>query len=73
VPADAVRDAGASSWALIANGGRAERRAVKLGLRGDGRVEILEGIVPGDRVIPAVNLTVKPGDRIRVRAPAKVK
>ncbi|HEU5284296.1 MAG TPA: efflux RND transporter periplasmic adaptor subunit, partial [Burkholderiales bacterium] len=54
VPADTVRDAnGAQPWVLAVDGGRAVRRAVKLGLKGDGRVEVLDGVAPGDRLISA--------------------
>jgi len=71
VPADTVRDAGgAQPWVLAVDGGRATRRAVKLGLKGDGRVEVLEGVAPGDRLISAAQLTVKSGQRVRAVAPA---
>lgn len=66
VPADAVHDAGAPRpWVLVINGGRAERREVKTGLRGDGRVEVAEGLAPGERVVPASNLAIKAGMRVR--------
>ena len=66
VPADAVHDAtGAQPWVLALNGRRAVRRPVKLGLRGDSRIEILSGVVPGDRLIPAANALVKAGQRVR--------
>jgi HlyD family secretion protein len=65
VPADAVRDAGGRAWVLAINGRRAERRLVQLGLRGDGRMEIVEGVAPGDRLVPAADLRVKTGDRVR--------
>jgi len=66
VPSDAVRDAsGAHPWVLAVRGLRAARLPVKLGLRGDGRVEVLEGVEPGDNLIPASNALVKPGQRVR--------
>lgn len=66
VPADAVHDvAGALPWVLAVDGGRARRREVKIGLRGDGRVEVTEGLVPGERVVPAGNLAIKAGMRVR--------
>ena len=69
VPADAVRDvAGAKPWVLAVDRGRAVRRAVTLGLRGDGRIEIVNGVAPGDLLIPATNLAIKGGDRVRVAA-----
>jgi HlyD family secretion protein len=66
VPADAVHDAGgAQPWVLAVNGWRAQRRPVKLGLKGDGRVEVLEGVSPGDRLISAAQPMVKSGQRVR--------
>ena len=37
------------------------RQPVRLGMRGDGRVEVLEGVAPGDQLIPATNGVVKAG------------
>jgi HlyD family secretion protein len=66
VPSDAVREAtGAHPWVLAVRSFRAARLPVKLGLRGDGRVEVLEGVEPGDELIPASNTLVKPGQRVR--------
>ncbi len=66
VPSDAVREAtGAQPWVLVVRGWRAVRQPVKLGLRGDGRVEILDGVAPGDELVPAGNALVKPGQRVR--------
>jgi HlyD family secretion protein len=66
VPADAVRDAGGSRpWVLAVNGWRTERRDVRLGLRGHGRVEVLEGVADGDLVIPAGQQSVRAGQRVR--------
>jgi HlyD family secretion protein len=69
IPADAVRDAAGDAWVLVVSNGRAERRSVKLGLRGDGLVEVLEGLAPGDAVVPASAGSVAPGERVRGRAP----
>ena len=66
VPADAVHDAnGAQPWVLAVDGGRAQRRPVKLGLKGDGRVEVLEGVSPGDSLVSAAQLMVKSGQHVR--------
>ena len=71
VPAAVVREANsAQPWVLAVDGGRATRRAVKLGLKGDGRMEVLEGVAPGDRLISAAQLTVTSGQRVRAVAPA---
>ncbi|ACL66891.1 efflux transporter, RND family, MFP subunit [Anaeromyxobacter dehalogenans 2CP-1] len=66
LPADAVRDAGGSPWVLAVRGGRAERRAVRLGLRGDALVEIAGGLAAGDEVL-APSAAVAEGSRVRVR------
>jgi len=71
VPAAVVRESNsAQPWVLAVDGGRATRRAVKLGLKGDGRMEVLEGVAPGDRLISAAQLTVTSGQRVRAVAPA---
>ena len=38
--------------------GRFEPRAVKLGRRGDGRVEIMEGLAEGDKVVVSANFLI---------------
>ena len=38
---------------------------MKLGLKGEGRVEVLEGVAPGDLVIPASQQAVRAGQRVR--------
>jgi HlyD family secretion protein len=70
VPTETVRDAnGAQPWVLAIRGFRAVRLPVKLGLRGDGRMEVLDGIEAGDKLVPATNALVKAGDRVRAVAP----
>ncbi|MEP7181749.1 MAG: efflux RND transporter periplasmic adaptor subunit [Betaproteobacteria bacterium] len=69
-PADTVFDAaGAHPWVLAVDGHRATRKPVTLGLKGEGRVEIVAGVGPGDRLIPAAAAVV-PGQRIRIVAAA---
>ena len=66
VPAGVVREANsAQPWVLTVDGGRATRRAVKLGLKGDGRMEVLEGVAPGDLLVSAAQPAVKIGQRVR--------
>ena len=48
-------------------GGRAQRRPVTLGLRGDAWVEVTDGLASGEAVVLAAD-EVEPGDRIRARA-----
>jgi Cu(I)/Ag(I) efflux system membrane fusion protein len=56
VPDTAVIDTGDRQVVFLdLGGGRFEPRNVKTGLRGDGRVEIAEGVKAGDRVVVAAN------------------
>ena len=67
LPARAVRGAAtATPWALVAERGRAVRRDLRLGIRGDDTIEILGGLDEGARVIVPDGRAVAPGDRIRV-------
>lgn len=69
--ADTVFDgASAHPWVLAVVDHRAAKRPVKLGIRGDGRVELLEGVVAGDRLI-AVSAGVAAGARVRVAGAAR--
>ena len=62
--AGAIRDPGASPWALVVRDGKASRQPVTLGIRGDGRVQVLTGLAPGEWVVsPAA--AVGPGSRVR--------
>jgi membrane fusion protein, copper/silver efflux system len=59
VSASAVIDSGERQLVLLDKGdGRFEPRAVKLGRRGDGRVEIVEGLTEGDKVVVAANFLI---------------
>ena len=65
LPAGAVRDADREApWVLLLSSGQAVRTPVRLGLRGVGAVEILEGLKDGDQAIPQTEKAV-PGDRVR--------
>lgn len=56
VPTSAVIDSGMRQIVLVAKGdGRFEPRAVKLGRRGDGYVEIAEGLNAGEEVVTSAN------------------
>ncbi|MSP96389.1 MAG: efflux RND transporter periplasmic adaptor subunit [Betaproteobacteria bacterium] len=66
LPADAVRDAaGATPWVLVVRGGRTERQEVKLGLRGEGSVEIASGLAEADVAISMSEVAIQPGQRVR--------
>lgn len=65
IPADSLRDAASlAPWVMVLRDGRAQRQAVKLGLRGSGRVEIIEGLALDEAVLPA-SLAVPEGRRLR--------
>jgi HlyD family secretion protein len=64
--ADAVHEAsGAAPWVLAVENGRAVRKAVKLGLRGERVVEVLEGLAESALVVPVDNGRVRAGQRLR--------
>ena len=66
VPENAVYDrASANPWVLRVEDGRAVRRDVVLGLRGDRTVEIRTGLDEGDLVVTGSD-AVQPGERVRV-------
>jgi HlyD family secretion protein len=71
VPAETVRDVnGQRPWVLAIRSHRTVAQPVKLGLRGDSRIEILEGVEAGDDLVPAINAVVTAGQRVRAVAPA---
>lgn len=65
VPADCIRDVtGHAPWVLALVDGIVQRRAVRIGLRGDAFVEIVSGVREGDTVIPASAGSPAPGARL---------
>jgi membrane fusion protein, copper/silver efflux system len=59
VPVSAVLDSGSRQVVLIDRGeGRFEPRAVKLGIRGDGFVVVLNGLKEGENVVVAANFLI---------------
>jgi len=65
VPANAVHDIDSvAPWVLCVENSRAIQRKVRLGLRGGGIIEALEGLHEGDMVVVSPE-TIHPGDRIR--------
>jgi multidrug efflux pump subunit AcrA (membrane-fusion protein) len=59
VPSSAVFRAGARDAVWVVTNGVARERLVRLGAQGQARVEVLEGIEPGDQVV------VRGADRVR--------
>ena len=65
LPVAALRDLrGPQPWVMGVRDGRAARLPVRLGLRGDGAAEILDGIAEGEAAIP-VGAGIAAGQRIR--------
>ncbi len=66
VPNSAVLDSGTRQVVLVARGdGRFEPRPVRLGIRGDDRVQVLDGIKPGDRVVVGANFLIDAESNLR--------
>jgi len=66
IPAETVFDAGADEpWVMAVEERHLVKKPVKLGIKGEGYVEILEGVTPGEVVISAAGPVVKPGQRVR--------
>jgi HlyD family secretion protein len=65
VAADAVNDASsAQPWVMLVRDGKTQRQTVRLGVRGAGKLEILDGLAAGDVLVPAA-LKLPEGRRIR--------
>jgi len=72
VPSETVIDAGASQpWLMAVEGNHLVRKPVKLGLRGEGYVEVLDGVAPGEVVASTAGTSLKPGQRVRAVPIAK--
>jgi HlyD family secretion protein len=66
--AEAVREpSGAAPWVLAVRDGQAVRVPVRLGARGIGKVEVLEGLRAGEQVVPPSEARVREGSRVRPR------
>ena len=66
IATNTVQDASSDKpWVLVVRDKHAVKQFVKLGLRGDTRVEVLEGITTGELVIPTSKIGVKAGLRVR--------
>ena len=55
IPCDSVRDIDRNPWVMGVREGRTVRQSVKLGLRGAGRCEIVDGLNADDAVLAAAN------------------
>jgi Cu(I)/Ag(I) efflux system membrane fusion protein len=66
VPDSAVIDGGTTQTVLIERGeGRYQPRKVKLGRRGDGYVEVMEGVTPGEKVVVGANFLIDAESNLR--------
>ncbi len=70
MPSDAVHDPdSAAPWVFRITDGHVRRTPITLGLRSGGLSEVLAGVSAGDRVVPAANLSVRDGARVRAVLP----
>ncbi|MBL0170314.1 MAG: HlyD family efflux transporter periplasmic adaptor subunit [Gemmatimonadaceae bacterium] len=67
IPAGALVRDGEQWFTYVVTGGRARRRAVKVGERGDNVVEVREGLADGDRVVVYPGDLIADGLRVRPR------
>ena len=66
VPDSAVIDGGTTQTVLIERGeGRYQPRKVKLGTRGDGYVEVKEGVSQGEKVVVGANFLIDAESNLR--------
>jgi Cu(I)/Ag(I) efflux system membrane fusion protein len=66
VPASAVIDSGSRQVVLVAKGeGHFQPRPVKIGRRGDGYVEILEGVAKGEEVVTSATFLIDAESNLR--------
>ena len=63
LPADALHP---GDWVHVVRDGRIVRQPVKLGARGAGTVEVLDGLHEGESVVPAGRAAAREGARVRV-------
>ena len=66
VPDSAVIDSGARQVVIVARGeGRFEPRAVHIGAHGDGYVQVLDGLKPGEQVVVSANFLIDAESNLR--------
>jgi len=63
-PKAAIANEDGETFVFVVNNGAAERRAVKIGGADGDRVEVLEGVTPGERVVLSPPPALKPGDKV---------
>jgi Cu(I)/Ag(I) efflux system membrane fusion protein len=66
VPAEALVDTGEYQYVFLAKeGGRFEPRRVRVGARSGSKLQILEGLAPGDSVVTTANFLIDSESRLR--------
>ncbi len=71
IPTSALQDTATDKpWVLVVRDKRAVKQFVTLGLLGDTRVEVLQGLAKDEGVIPKSKLGIKDGQRVRARVEA---
>ena len=72
IPTSTLEDATSEKpWVLVVRGKHAVKQFIKLGLRGDTRVEVLDGIAADEGVVPVSKTGVKAGQRVRANVTAE--
>ena len=67
IPTATLHDASSNApWVMVVRNKHAEGQSVKLGLRGDNQVEVLEGLKTGEALIMANVGTIKANQRVRI-------
>jgi HlyD family secretion protein len=70
IPSRLIMQDGHGAGAFVANDGKAEWRKLHIGLRGREKVEILEGVNPGDVVIEGAGVNgLREGRKVGVKTP----
>jgi Cu(I)/Ag(I) efflux system membrane fusion protein len=66
VPDSAIIDSGARQIVLVVKGqGRYEPRAVRIGARGDGFTQVLDGLKAGEQVVVSANFLIDAESNLR--------
>ena len=66
IPADALVETGESQYVFVSlPGGRFEPRRVRVGVRSGDRVQVLEGVAAGERVVTTANFLIDSESRLR--------
>jgi HlyD family secretion protein len=69
--AEAVRDvASRKPWVMVVKDNLTQRREVKVGIVGDGLVEVVSGLEPGEWAVPVTPAPLAPGQAVRPQRPA---